>query len=258
MIPLASARADEFAAVRLVLTDMDDTLTRNGRLAAATYAALERLETAGVHVIPVTAAPAGWCDQMALMWPVTAVIGENGGFAFRRAGASVTRAFWLEDAAREAAMHRLRELGQKLVADFGDVALADDQPFRLASLAFRRPESRERTAALARALADARLSVTVNSIWVLAWSGGYDKLSAARRFLPALAGLDVDRDRDAIVYVGDSGNDAPMFAHFEKSAGVSTVRAHLADIPRPPRWITRGAGGDGFVEVAEAILAARS
>lgn len=32
-------------------------------------APVERLETAGIPVIPVTAAPpAGWCDQMARTW----------------------------------------------------------------------------------------------------------------------------------------------------------------------------------------------
>lgn len=77
MRPLAEAPVERLRRVSLVLTDMDDTLTHRGRLPAATYAALERLETAGIPVIPVTAAPAGWCDQMARMWPVAGVIGES-------------------------------------------------------------------------------------------------------------------------------------------------------------------------------------
>lgn len=63
---------------------MDETLTRNGRLAAATYTALERLQACGICVVPVTAAPAGCCDQMARRWPVDGVIGENGGVFFQR------------------------------------------------------------------------------------------------------------------------------------------------------------------------------
>jgi hypothetical protein len=76
---LSSASHSTFAGVRFVLTDMDDTLTYRGRLSARTYDASERLQAGGVKVIPVTAAPAGWCDQMARMWPVDGVIGENGG-----------------------------------------------------------------------------------------------------------------------------------------------------------------------------------
>ncbi|MBZ0134206.1 MAG: HAD hydrolase family protein, partial [Rhodocyclaceae bacterium] len=53
-----------------VLTDIDDTLTTEGRLTAAAYAALERLHAAGLKVIPVTGRPAGWCDHIARMWPV--------------------------------------------------------------------------------------------------------------------------------------------------------------------------------------------
>ncbi|MGQ7932214.1 HAD family hydrolase [Paraburkholderia sp. D1E] len=79
MQPLSLAPFHQFSTVQFVLTDMDETLTYKGRLAASTYLALERLQANGIRVIPVTAAPAGWCDQMARMWPVDGVIAENGG-----------------------------------------------------------------------------------------------------------------------------------------------------------------------------------
>jgi 3-deoxy-D-manno-octulosonate 8-phosphate phosphatase KdsC-like HAD superfamily phosphatase len=191
------------------------------------------------------------------MWPVTAVIGENGGLCLTRAGEKISRRFWLDSRAREKAMAELSSVARSLLDEQPSVTLSDDQPFRLTSFAFERPASREMANLIARRLSQAGASVTLNSIWVLGWFGGYDKLSAARRFLPEVLGLDVDSDRDRIVYVGDSANDAPMFAHFTKSAAVSTVTEHLSDIPHLPAWITRGAGGDGFVEVADAILSAR-
>ena len=66
-----------------MLTDIDDTLTTGGRLLSEAYVALERLHDAGLLVIPVTGRPAGWCDHIARMWPVDAVVGENGAFWFR-------------------------------------------------------------------------------------------------------------------------------------------------------------------------------
>jgi hydroxymethylpyrimidine pyrophosphatase-like HAD family hydrolase len=66
--------------IRYLLTDIDDTLTLHGLLPAAALAAMERLQGAGVAVIPVTRRPAGWCDHIARMWPVAAVVGENGAF----------------------------------------------------------------------------------------------------------------------------------------------------------------------------------
>lgn len=259
MRPLAQSAASDFAAVDFVLTDMDDTLTHRGRLPARTFMALERLQNAGVKVVPVTAAPAGWCDQMVRMWPVDAVIGENGGLAMRRTGATVERTYWLDDASeRLDAAARLAALRDRLLAADAHLRLADDQPFRLTSLAFARPATKKAARDLIALLRDAGASATVNSLWVLAWFGDYDKLSAARRLMRNAFGLDIDSARERVVYIGDSTNDAPMFAHFPCSVGVSTLIEHLDEIDVPPPWITEGPGGAGFVEVADAVIAARA
>lgn len=92
----------------------------------------------------------------------------------------------------------------------------------------------------------------------LGWFGGYDKLGMARRVMREVHGLHIDAAPEAVAYAGDSVDDAPMFAHFPTSVGVSTIIDFLSDISRPPAWITRGPGGDGFVELADAPLAART
>src|SRR5262249_57039695 len=69
--------------IRGVFTDIDDTLTTDGKLTAAAYGALERLQAAGFLVVPITGRPAGWCDHIARMWPVHPVVGEDGAFYFR-------------------------------------------------------------------------------------------------------------------------------------------------------------------------------
>ena len=74
MKPLAAFPEAERRAVRCVLTDIDDTLTTDGRLQAVAYSAMERLAAAGIAVIPVTGRPAGWCDLIARQWPVAAVV----------------------------------------------------------------------------------------------------------------------------------------------------------------------------------------
>ena len=77
MQPIQNFPDTRWRAIRYVLTDIDDTLTLGGRLPAAAYAAMERLDAAGVRVVPITGRPAGWCDHMARMWPVAALVGEN-------------------------------------------------------------------------------------------------------------------------------------------------------------------------------------
>jgi hypothetical protein len=258
MRALSQADASEFAGVKFVLTDMDDTLTFRGRLAARTYAALEQLQNAGIKVIPVTAASAGWCDQMVRMWPVDAVISENGALYMLRREDGVARGFWTGEAAVEANMRRLMALRDLVIAQLPDVRIAADQPFRLASLAFALPTSRATIGTLIELLRAHGAQVTVNSLWVLAWIGECDKLKMARRLMRDVFDLDIDTASDSVVYVGDSANDAPMFGHFPKSAGVSTVVDYLHEIGHPPAWITAGPGGEGFCEVATAVLSANS
>src|SRR5438094_1186117 len=118
MRPLAEFPAASRAAIRFVLLDIDDTLTTDGRLTAAAYAALEDLSRHGLRVIPVTGRPAGWCDLIARFWPIDAVIGENGAFYFRydHQARVMTRRFWLSAEQRDAARRRLHQLGDEILA----------------------------------------------------------------------------------------------------------------------------------------------
>lgn len=259
MQPLEQAAFSTFRDVRFVLTDMDETLTYRGRLAADTYTALENLQAAGVRVIPVTAAPAGWCDQMGRMWPIDGVIGENGGFFFRRSGAAhgIERHFWHSDEDRSRIAEELTRIGHLVRNAVPSAAFADDQPFRLTSIAFVQPHDRADRDMILRVLREAGADVTVNNLWILGWLGGYDKLAMARRILRDHYGIRIESESDTILYVGDSTNDAPMFSFFRHTVGVSTVTDYLDQIPQAPHWITRGPGGSGFVELANKVIASR-
>ncbi|MFA5912459.1 MAG: HAD-IIB family hydrolase, partial [Burkholderiales bacterium] len=87
MKALATLPAALLRDIRGVFCDIDDTLTSEGKLTARAYTALERLHAAGKLVVPITGRPAGWCDHIARMWPVDAVVGENGAFYFYYDGA---------------------------------------------------------------------------------------------------------------------------------------------------------------------------
>ena len=54
--------------------------------------------------------------------------------------------------------------------------------------------------------------------------------------------------------VGDSPNDAPMFAFFENSVGVANVHRFENLISEKPKYVTRAASGAGFVELVEHLL----
>jgi HAD superfamily hydrolase (TIGR01484 family) len=264
VLPLSEFPINERRAVRGVLCDIDDTLTTGGRLTAEAYAAMERLEQAGLQVVPITGRPAGWCDPIARMWPVAAVVGENGAFYFRydRNRRVMKRAFADDSATRAANRERLQAIAAEIVQAVPGSAVAADQHYRETDLAIdycedvkRLPrEAVDRIVALMQARG---LTAKVSSIHVNGWFGAYDKLAATRRLVREEFRSDLDASRESYVFVGDSPNDAPMFAFFPHSVGVANIREFAGRLAHEPRYVTSAAGGAGFREVADFLLAAR-
>lgn len=263
MRPLQDFPPETRRGVRGVLCDIDDTLTTGGRLTAAAYAAMERLHRAGLLVIPITGRPAGWCDHIARMWPVDAVVGENGAFYFRydHAKRRMLRCFVDDDATRAANRSRLAAIGDEIVTAVPGAAIASDQRYRESDLAIdfcedvkRLPQSAiDNISALMRAHG---LTAKTSSIHVNGWFGSYDKLSMTKRLMRECFALDLDATRSSYVFVGDSPNDAPMFAYFPHAIGVANVRDFEGRLHHAPAYVTRQRCGEGFCEVADTLLAA--
>ncbi len=260
-LPLSAFPLAERRRVQVVLTDIDDTLTTDGRLTAAAYAALERLDLAGYRVVPVTGRPAGWCDHIARMWPVAAVVGENGAFYFRYdvERHCMERHFVDAAAVRAAKRARLSALGERILALVPGAALAADQHYRETDLAIDFCEDvpaldRAAVGRIVAAFEHAGATAKVSSIHVNGWFGDYDKLGMARRACTEALGIDLVREPWRAVFVGDSPNDAPMFGYFPHAVGVANVRDFLAEMETAPRYVTAARGGAGFAELAAALL----
>ena len=262
--PVAAFPRAARARVRAVLTDIDDTLTSDGRLPAIAYAALENLRAAGLLVVPVTGRPAGWCDLIARQWPVDAVVGENGAFYFRYddAARKMIRRYAKSAEERTADRARLARIEADVLAEVEGAAVAADQAFREADLAidFCEDVAPLDDAAIDRIVAIfARHGATarVSSIHVNGWFGGYDKLTTSLWLLEEQFGIDGRAQAAQVVFVGDSPNDAPMFAAFPNAVGVGNVRRFLDRLPTAPAWVTAAEGGQGFAELADLLIEAR-
>jgi HAD superfamily hydrolase (TIGR01484 family) len=263
-LPLRLMPREALNAITVVLCDIDDTLTLNGRLVGNAFVALERLRLAGVAVVPVTGRPAGWCDHIARMWPVDGVVGENGAFYFRHDDqvTKMVRVYAQSADERRHNRSRLEAIARDILARFRSTAIAADQAYRDSDVAI---DFREDVPALPLAEAEAiraafeaeGAQAKVSSIHVNAWFGSHDKLTMARRFLADVLRIDVDVARAQIAYCGDSPNDAPMFAFFPNSVGVANVLDFRAVIPQMPRYVTKAKGGEGFAELASALIEAR-
>jgi len=137
MQPLVTIPETTRQQIRYVLTDIDDTLTLDGRLPAIAYSAMERLHKKGIKVIPVTGRPAGWCDHIARMWPVDALVGENGAFYFYydEKNKKMVRKFWRSEEQRRVDRVQLANLQEQIVQEVPGCRVSVDQPYREADLA---------------------------------------------------------------------------------------------------------------------------
>ena len=249
------------ANLRGVLTDIDDTLTTDGRLTASAYAALERLQAGGLLVVPITGRPAGWCDMIARFWPVDGVVGENGALYFRydRAARRMIRRYQQPDARRRENRARLERLADRILRAVPGSAVAADQAYRESDLAIDfcedvPPLDRPAVDRIVAAFEAAGATAKISSIHVNGWFGAYDKLAMTRALLRDCFDTDLEAERDRFVFVGDSPNDAPMFAFFPFAVAVANVRDFMDRIETLPAYAADGRSGQGFVEIADGLL----
>jgi len=263
MRPLADFTLEARRQIRSVLADIDDTLTTGGVLTAQAYLALERLQRAGMRVVPVTGRPAGWCDHIARMWPVDAVVGENGAFYFRydRSNGKMLRKFVHGDGERAANRTRMLAVRDRILAEVPGCAVSADQDYRVADLAIDFCEDVERlpwpsVERIVGLMEEAGMTAKASSIHVNGWFGSYDKLSTTAWLFAREFGENLEQVKRSVVFVGDSPNDAPMFQFFPNSVGVENVRRFLETLPACPAYVTVSPCGAGFAELADALSSA--
>ena len=265
MRPLAEFPLAARDTIRGVLFDIDDTLTTEGRLTAEAYAAMERLQHAGLLAIPITGRPAGWCDHIARMWPVDGVVGENGAFWFRydHAAHRMLRRYVDDDTVRAHHREKLAAVAADVLAAVPGCAVAADQHYRETDLAIDFCEDVPR---LPRAMVDKivermhahGLTAKVSSIHVNGWFGTYDKLGMTKQLMREAFNVDLNTTRAEYVFAGDSPNDAPMFEFFPNAAGVANILDFGSLISCYPAYVSAQRCGAGFSEIVNTILSAQS
>lgn len=261
MKPLAQLPSNN---IKYVFTDIDDTITTDGKLSAEAYSALWKLKEQGYIVVPITGRPAGWCDMIARFWPVDAVIGENGAFYFRYNDnqKKMSRVWAYDEAQRIANQKKLAAIEKEVLQKVQGCAISADQFCRLFDLAIDfcedvPPLAKSDIQQIVQIFESHGATAKVSSIHVNGWFGKHDKLSMCKIYMANEWSIDLQKDTSLCVFIGDSPNDEPLFSHFKNSVGVANILAFKDQLNYPPQYICTKKSGLGFVEMCEHLERAK-
>ncbi len=258
MKSLSLLAAGEARHLRGVLFDLDDTLLTHGQLTRDAYEALWRLSDAGLALVVVTGRPSGWGEVLARQWPVAGCVTENGAVHIVRDVLGVSRREACDEGERKSRRARLAKLAERVRHVVPEAALTDDNDLRRSDMTWDVGERTKLADGRVRAIvveierAGARWSLS--SVHLHATFDADDKASGAVRFCARELGEDPGAILARFAFVGDSGNDAPCFAAFRVTFGVSNVRASLSRLTLAPRYVADRAMGAGFADIASAIV----
>ncbi|MDP7038396.1 MAG: HAD-IIB family hydrolase [Myxococcota bacterium] len=262
MLPIKQLTSDIAQNIQFVLSDIDDTMTQDGKLPANAYQALWDLKSVGIKVIPVTGRPAGWCDMIARQWPVDAVVGENGALiVYEEHG--VLKEILHPQVADPKIADKLKIIQQDVLTRVPKSRVAKDQAYRRFDLAIdfaeEEPKLPLQSAEQIQAIFHQHgAQAKISSIHVNGWFGEYDKLSMTHLLFKELWQLDLDQEKQHVLFCGDSPNDEPMFAYFPTSCGVANIREFASVLRSPPTYISQEEAGRGFAECVAHLLRLRA
>lgn len=262
MEPIENFPREKIAGIKYVLTDIDDTITHEGRIPACAFQAMEDLDNAGIKVVPITGRPAGWCDHIARMWPVKGAVGENGAFYFvyDTHARKMIRRYFKTAQERKQDRKKMAVIQQKILKAVPGCVVSADQAYREADLAIDFAEDVPRLPQkdidrIVDLFEHYGASAKVSSIHVNGWFGNYDKLSMTRTLFREIFKTNLDTIRETIIFAGDSPNDEPMFEFFPNAVGVANVLEFCDRLSFAPAWITKEKGGMGFAQLAKILSA---
>jgi len=254
---MTSPLRDLRGPVRALFSDIDGTITSEGRIEGSTYVALEKLGEAGIPVVLVTGRPAGWGQAFMTVAPVAAVVTENGGLTFVREGRKLKKLYGVPPASLPEWRRRMLELANDVQRAVPGARLSSDSNYREVDLAIDWNEeaqlTREQAEIAVQMCRKAGFAASRSSVHVNYGPPHFDKLSACITVIRQVVGGD-PADLTPYVYVGDALNDAPMFSGFPSSVGVANIKMWWDELSHKPAYVTERPEGAGLRELISHLV----
>ncbi|WP_366558245.1 HAD family hydrolase [Okeania sp. SIO3B5] len=253
MTPLSKAVAkSNLKNIQLIATDIDGTLTKNGKFTSNLFLSLEKLAAAQIQVLVITGRSAGWTQAIKNYLPVVGAIAENGGLFYpthSEAPKFLTFIPYIN-------LHRqnLAEIFQYLKSLFPRIEESVDNQFRLTDWTFDIQDlSLSELTKIAEICSSKGYGFTYSNVHCHIKPLEQDK---ATGLLQVLSEYFPELTTEKIITVGDSPNDETLFdeSKFPLSVGVANVRDYVDKLNHQPVYITRQKEAEGFCELAELLL----
>ena len=229
------------------MTDIDDTLTRDGRLPAAVYAGPRAARDGGRPVIvPVTGRSAGWAHLILHHWPVPAVVAESGGLCLYRDPQGMPAMA----VPRRSRSDRRRPAPDRGRGRRGAARASRTRPRERQRLPPRRLRDRPRRDGDTggRSRPDRAGHRDAGGARLQGAREQRPHQCLARRLRQGTDGACATCSRSAAsqpttavsrwAFIGDAPNDASMFAAFPLSVGVANLARYAGALEAAPRWLT--------------------
>ncbi len=250
-LPFPGFTEEEKGNIEYVISDVDDTITKDGKLYPTVLDAMYRLKMSGRTIILVTGGSTGWSDGYIRQWPVDAVICESGAVMLCHDAnggiASIINPVIKKD---EVIAKR-----HKLIEYTSPYPFSSDQCARVFDIAYDKTMMTDgEVQALKNILRLFGASMAESSIHINAWFGSYDKKSALKFFMEKCLSVSEKDFLPRSIYIGDSYNDQPLFEYIPLSIGMHSVEEKRDGFTVLPRYITALSSGDGWIEVVNALV----
>ncbi|NMF60656.1 HAD family hydrolase [Pseudanabaena yagii] len=240
----------DFADIRLIASDVDGTLTQNGKFTAGFIATLQRLQASGIKVLLVTGRSAGWVSALVNYLPIEAAIAENGGIYLHN-----DQQYFLSDITNPT-QHRLRleQAFHQIQKNYPNLQPSMDNQFRITDWTFDIHGLADKELdTIARQCNDMDLGFTYSTVQCHIKLSNQDKSTGLKL---VLAKFYQELELYQVLTVGDSPNDESMFVadQFPLSVGVANIRHYQDKMVHLPKYVTQSSEFAGFSELIELIL----
>ena len=252
-LPLSQiSSTHDLTNIRLVATDMDGTLTTEGKFTAALLQALADLTASGIKVLIVTGRSAGWVSGLVSYLPVAGAIAENGSLFYPCGNETPVALTPISDLV----LHRqqLAKAFLQLQNQFPHIQESADNRFRITDWTFDVDSvNTDELHSISHLCQQTGWGFTYSNVQCHIKPLGQDKaiglLQVLRDYFPQYT-------PGEIVTVGDSPNDESLFDElcFPISVGVANVREYADRLQYQPAYVTTASEGQGFCELAQLIL----